>query len=608
MISNKYLMLKRRLAKLEKYFYEKTVGRGGEQSNVFVIWKYLMDNGPTTSHDIKWMFPADKRPSISSVLSNAIKDDCIRKQGLVLTANPDYEWDDVGVIQSGTNQYNNIVNNELNDNEVQTSTRQPRRSTARAVVPNLFSKNLNDVKAAVDAGQDVNMLDSSKQTPLLRAIAAKKLDIVDYLIENGADVNAKTKNGTSALLMAIDKFPEAIPSLCDAGADTTYRLRSDYPIAAALNRSVPEQYLVYLANDKLFDTPNGLGLSVVFTVAEEVRDNDVRKKLCEKATNYAISSFTDNTYWVPVYSVVNSMTHSDDTWWHDFFMKYKICVLPNSWTTERHLSDKMAEYLYKQIEIAANRNYQFVPPDYIVGTLNALSARLGKTGLINKIITPEFISKLNNEQKVKMIINCIKNNKADILKMFVNTKLSHNDISDIFYDIYDENISNEAAREFCKIVKNSSFKLNYQTYVVDKILLIKNQYIIDFFINQGFGKLISSYVIMHSDVNRISQEWRDSLEDEGYTLVAKNGAESTADLDKAHKYLVKQDAKHKLIKSLNPDEDNWVNVDRSLKSFPELLTDPEVIEAINDPANEHSYCVGQLKRRLAELPKDVYDF
>jgi ankyrin repeat protein len=41
-------------------------------------------------------------------------------------------------------------------------------------------------------------------TPLMRAAAQGRLDLVEQLVENGADVNEKTKDGWTALLCAAD--------------------------------------------------------------------------------------------------------------------------------------------------------------------------------------------------------------------------------------------------------------------------------------------------------------------------------------------------------------------------------------------------------------------
>lgn len=91
------LLLEKRLSRIEKLVKnERSVNRLGEQSVAFQIWKFLMDNGPKSSSEIKDIFPSDKRRMIATVQHDMVEKDCIRRNGQMYTANPDYEWDDIG--------------------------------------------------------------------------------------------------------------------------------------------------------------------------------------------------------------------------------------------------------------------------------------------------------------------------------------------------------------------------------------------------------------------------------------------------------------------------------------------------------------------------------
>lgn len=94
---NKFMTLEERISRLEKRMNERSVNRTGEPSNAFAVWKFLMDNGPSDSATIKDSFPPAKRATIASTLTNALKEDCIRKQGNLFVANPKYSWDDIGI-------------------------------------------------------------------------------------------------------------------------------------------------------------------------------------------------------------------------------------------------------------------------------------------------------------------------------------------------------------------------------------------------------------------------------------------------------------------------------------------------------------------------------
>ena len=63
---------------------------------------------------------------------------------------------------------------------------------------------LSVVKAALENGADVNAKTNDGWTALMYASYKKPIDVAKLLIENGADVNAKTNDGWTALMGASD--------------------------------------------------------------------------------------------------------------------------------------------------------------------------------------------------------------------------------------------------------------------------------------------------------------------------------------------------------------------------------------------------------------------
>lgn len=96
-----------RLNDVRRKINERKIGRGGVESNAYIIWKFLVDNGPSTSKQIKDFFPANKRNSIASMLVDCERMDCIFRRGDKFEANLDYEWDDVGVIRPSLSDLKN---------------------------------------------------------------------------------------------------------------------------------------------------------------------------------------------------------------------------------------------------------------------------------------------------------------------------------------------------------------------------------------------------------------------------------------------------------------------------------------------------------------------
>ena len=65
----------------------------------------------------------------------------------------------------------------------------------------------------------MNLQDNFKWTPLHFACHAGLIDVVQYLLDQGADLEATTMNGATPLIRAIESSrPEVVQYLMDKGA------------------------------------------------------------------------------------------------------------------------------------------------------------------------------------------------------------------------------------------------------------------------------------------------------------------------------------------------------------------------------------------------------
>lgn len=178
-------LLEKRLSRLERVIVERSIGKNSEPSKAYRIWDYLMNNGPTSVADLKRVLPDD----ITRAINFFAKNDLLVKNGDIVSANADYAWDDVGVIpRTAEQEVLNDIGNKLNSINTDSSD-SPTPTRRRTVKANLFSRKIEEVKAAIDAGQDVNQTNDKGQTPLLYACGSKTDTgpIVELLLENGAD-------------------------------------------------------------------------------------------------------------------------------------------------------------------------------------------------------------------------------------------------------------------------------------------------------------------------------------------------------------------------------------------------------------------------------------
>ena len=84
----------------------------------------------------------------------------------------------------------------------------------------VMSGDFAEVKRLIDAGADVNAQTNEGTTALMYASAAGRTEIAELLIEEGTDVNAQTKGGVTALMFAsMMGETEAAQLLIETGAD-----------------------------------------------------------------------------------------------------------------------------------------------------------------------------------------------------------------------------------------------------------------------------------------------------------------------------------------------------------------------------------------------------
>jgi ankyrin repeat protein len=63
---------------------------------------------------------------------------------------------------------------------------------------------IENVKAFLQLGVDVNDADREGNTPLMEAVRHRHPELAHFLVEQGADVNAASNNGVTPLMMAVE--------------------------------------------------------------------------------------------------------------------------------------------------------------------------------------------------------------------------------------------------------------------------------------------------------------------------------------------------------------------------------------------------------------------
>lgn len=120
---------------------------------------------------------------------------------------------------------------------------------------------LSEVKTLLQSGVPVNSKDARGQTALYYAIQSKNVELVRYLVQQGADINAKSSTD-APLTLAMDRAlgdPQVALELINDGADVNIKdANGDTPLVKATADSSDEVFQALLAKHA---NPNAKGVN-----------------------------------------------------------------------------------------------------------------------------------------------------------------------------------------------------------------------------------------------------------------------------------------------------------------------------------------------------------
>jgi ankyrin repeat protein len=596
---NKSLL--RRVAKLERLMYERTVGRGGGDSNAYIIWKLLRDEGPSTSADIKNTFPSSQRDSIASMITNMIKADCIRRQGNNLVANLDYNWDDVGVIPRTAQQemIRSIRNGVPRAADIQRepSTRSARAPRHRVVKQNLFSRKFDEVKAAVDAGQDVNQVNDKGQTPLLFAANSKtgnNANIIEYLLTHGADLTPMFKGLNAFALVCKNSNIDAMRVI----------LANDTQNVITLPSRAIERNYKHVPDDKEI---------ILLAASKEKRyfDREVHrfyyqafasKTISQEQYEQAINTILYNCMYagcaldVIAREVAGKITNTIEK----IADKEKKLVDLYFAVFNNDVSDSIARKLLDLCGEVANGNLSIDGRvlDFI-RVCKMLCNKVGDKSFMSNLLNPKFISNLDQRDLASLFIEGVRHD-ISILQKLVAAKAK------LHVGTVCGTIVQEANKEITKLaVKLVDKSTTLDRWSISDIARCKNEYLINYVISIGYGENLLAWCADHASMLNDGMAVVKALKDNGFELPddvdSRVNIISAANNNRDIKGIISN-----IIAAIKHDEWNR-RLEEFVTDHPEILLNDYIAKAIEDNNNTTSR---QLRRRIERLPKnqDVYDF
>lgn len=503
-----------------------------------------------------------------------------------------------------------------NTSDTDSTTLGSKRTTrAGKITANIFSKKLANVKAAVEAGQDVNQTNDKGFTPLALACKSKVImsDVVEYLLDHGANANDIVDNKRKPVIFAVlDKGDlKSAVSLVEHGAnlDVHYGYHGTPVIEYALKDC-------------------------------KIKDIDVLITLIPDGLSFfdrlrALRYLTGNRSSIPgnVDSLISKLTDvdvNDRLEFVHFLYRNASVVVEDLRSGNGAIFDKIVSYGYlpfvgsKQIEIdsysktALNKIYNalklardgkldysyanglslfFEMCDKVCGALNVPS-------ITYDLITADFINKANHSAVSSALWILLGNKKLEKIKELAKSNLKANEYAAqetirclIYYNkstSVDRDRTIAARRLLNKFMGSRPIKL--MSIEINDLQESRDKVFLDYLFECGMGDILTE----DKYSTHPSNEFIDACKEHGFEI--KNGSNKQNKNDSSA-YIAD------IIRAIK--DDTWSRrLETIVTEDPQVLLSDEIQAALNDERNSGSFTRRQLLRKIEQLPAeeaDVYD-
>lgn len=592
--------LEKKVAKLEKLVLERSVGRGGP-SKAYQIWDYLMNNGPQSVSDLKSALPKEVTNFINFYADNNL----LSKDGNMVSANADYAWDDVGVIPRTAQQemMNSIRNGGTANNadmQEEPPTRSSRAQRQRAVKQNLFSRKFDEVKAAIDAGQDVNQINDKGQTPLLFAANSKagnNSDIIEYLLTHGANLNSEFKGFNAFELVCKNSNIDAMKVIL--ANDTQGVISKPSLIIRQYYKDVPNNKdVILLAASKEKDVFSS-SLHRFYYSAYAL------KIISKEQYEQAINTILDNCRYSSCSSesiahevtdkITNTIRKIADK--KNILVNLYFAVFNNevSVSTARQLLDMCGEVANGKLLLSTSYR-----ADDFIDTCRMLCNKVDDKSFMSNLLNPKFLSNLDDGDLLSIFYDAVSRENVDTLSKLIAAKVKLR-AGGVCGNTRVQGANKEITRLATRLIDKST---TLGRWDINGIARCKNEYLIDYVIDMGYGEDLLAWCIEHTGMLNDGMAVIKALKDNGFEL--PDDEDSKKNIISAANS--KKDIKDNISNIIDAiKNDTWDRrLEKVVTDHPEILLNDSITKAIEDNNTTTSR---QLRRRIERMPKDqdVYD-
>ena len=613
--------LQKRLDVIESLIAERSIGRGGEPSNAMKVWQLLTDNGPMTRQQIQSSGLSATATATAS-LNFYVANNLLTKTGDRFAANPDYAWDDIGVIPRTAQQelMNSlrdapIVNGE-DEIPVETTSkartkREPRQPRVKEVKQNLFSRKYDEVKAAIDAGQDCRVANDNGVTPLVYACRDTKnqsADIVKLLLDHGANPNDLDGKRPVIFTALANRNYDVVKELASHGADLDTFYKHVIPIVYAIYNGVTDDTLLALVKPKALEIGSRWSL-----ILEEISDRHLKGNISDSLYNAIVDKMFDGVSTDILYRHVSGKTITSE-------LNEDVMTVTNKFTSRGELPpiDPFWEWGHSDKDVKALNNYYNLLVRAANGELKVREAgkffaycdgvcdALGKPNdFAFKFITDEWLRNASLNSLKAVVINCIDAKDTNTLIKVAKIKPERLNASLIVNYLAMSNADNKVTAAVCRILnsclRKSSTALSESA--IENVRNTKNAYLVEYLFDRGFADYILYGIKDAENSTELSTTVRSVIKDLGIKTKDFSDDNVRRQADDSRR----RDEKIDLI-VLKIETDEWnTQCERYITNDPSILLDERIQKALDDNNNVTSR---QLKQRIARMPKDTdkYDF
>jgi hypothetical protein len=457
----------------------------------------------------------------------------------------------------------------------------------------LFSRNIDEIKAALDAGENINQKNDKGFTPLTYTINSSDKDysdVIAYLLQHGADIYKNYYGQWDAFYYACKlKNEPAMKAILANDVNNTITNPSYIMRQAQGSQSdyVPkDSELIRLAASKEKQEFNSLVHSFYY-------DAYYRKRISLDQYENLIKMIVDNSSEFNSVDDVTSMKYELSDGIMNTFkcIVDKYNVIPTISIDTRVISKETATELLKYYKDAAEGKIKIIfNIQYFMETCRDLCKITGdSTEFLDHMFTPKFLLEFSENELLDLLENAAHTKNKAIIQSMINAGLKF-DIDDIIRDIRYYGMS----RLLVKLInKNSISELDDLDLdnLITGVIESKDEYLILYFIEEGF-----------------SDELYRQCTDEDYYLAGKPSAKYCLEI--LNDYGAISNANddntliNKLLRAIKYDLWNRA-LEKAVTDNPDILRNDLVLDAIE---NNNTTTSRQLKRKIASTQKeDIYD-